>query len=74
MGFVNLEHLVQVATEDGLTTCLVEDFSEESVKKTLKIPEGNKAVIMTPVAYYGASNNDDAKIAYKNVWNDKLEV
>jgi nitroreductase len=46
---IALEHIVLTATSLGYGTCWIGAFSEEAVKKLLKIPEKMKVVALLPI-------------------------
>lgn len=48
---IALEHIVLEAAELGLGTCWIGAFSEEEVKKVLKVPESQKVVALLTVGY-----------------------
>lgn len=48
---IAVEHMVLQATEEGLGTCWVGAFSQEEVKKVLKIPERCKVVALLPLGF-----------------------
>lgn len=48
---IALQNMVLTATAEGLGTCWIGSFSEESVKKALKIPDGFQVVAMLALGY-----------------------
>ncbi|MGQ9714951.1 MAG: nitroreductase family protein [Anaerolineae bacterium] len=48
---IALEHLVLAATAEGLGTCWIGALDEESIRRTLGIPDSIRVVAMTPVGY-----------------------
>ncbi|HUW71640.1 MAG TPA: nitroreductase family protein [Candidatus Humimicrobiaceae bacterium] len=48
---IAVEHIALQATEEGLGTCWIGAFSQEKVKKVLKIPEEYKVVVLMPLGY-----------------------
>lgn len=48
---IALEHLVLAATSEGLGTCWVVSFKEQTVRELLKIPEGFSVVALLSVGY-----------------------
>lgn len=48
---IALEHLVLAATNEGLGTCWIGAFNEETVKALLEIPKEIKVVAMTPIGF-----------------------
>lgn len=48
---IALEHIVLEAAELGLGTCWIGAFSEEEVKKVLKVPADKKVVALLTVGY-----------------------
>ncbi len=48
---IALDHLTLAAVSEGLGTCWVAAFKEESFKKLLKIPENVRIICLTPLGY-----------------------
>ncbi|UCD27582.1 MAG: nitroreductase family protein [Planctomycetota bacterium] len=48
---IALDHLILAAVADGLGTCWIGAFSEDEIKKLLKIPDNVKVTAMTPLGY-----------------------
>ncbi len=48
---IAMQQMVLAATEEGLGTCWIGSFSEESVKKALKVPDGFQVVAMLALGY-----------------------
>lgn len=48
---IAVEHVALQATEEGLGTCWIGAFSQEEVKKVLKIPKEYKVVVLMPLGY-----------------------
>ncbi len=44
-------HLILAARAEGLGTCWIGDFSNDGVKKVLKLPEDENVVAVTPMGY-----------------------
>jgi nitroreductase len=48
---IAVDHMTLQAVELGLGTCWIGAFSQEEVKRILKIPENCKVVALLPVGY-----------------------
>lgn len=48
---IALEHIVLQATELGLGTCYIGKFSEDDIKRILKIPQDKKLIALLTVGY-----------------------
>ncbi len=48
---IALEHMVLVATSEGLGTCWIGSFKEDSIKKLLKIPDKLRVVSLLAVGF-----------------------
>lgn len=48
---IAMEHLILAASEQGLGTCWIGWFDEETVKKALGVPKGIRVVATTPLGY-----------------------
>ncbi len=48
---IALQQMVLTATEEGIGTCWIGSFDEESVRKCLKVPERFKVVAMLAMGY-----------------------
>lgn len=48
---IAVEHIALAATEEGLGTCWIGAFSQNEVKKLLKIPEKYKVVALIPLGF-----------------------
>lgn len=48
---IALDHLTLAAVAEGLGTCWIAAFSEETVKRLLDVPEQARVVAMTPLGY-----------------------
>lgn len=46
-----MQSLIHVATELGLGTCWIANFSEKELKKAVEIPDDWRIVAMTPLGY-----------------------
>jgi nitroreductase len=53
-----LEHLILAAAEQGLGTCWIGAFKEQSVKDILGIPKEVRVVALTPVGYPAREASD----------------
>ena len=53
-----LEHLILAAAEQGLGTCWIGAFKEESVKEILNVPKEVRVVALTPVGYPSREGTD----------------
>ena len=49
-------HLILAARAEGLGTCWIGAFSNDGIKKLLKVPDGYEVVAATPLGY--PSNKD----------------
>ena len=48
---IALQNMILCATEEGLGTCWIGAFNEESARSVLKVPEKVRIVAMTPLGY-----------------------
>ncbi len=48
---ISFEHLVLVATEEGLGTCWIGSFEEDKIKAILNIPDEYDIIALTPLGY-----------------------
>jgi len=48
---IAVDHMTLQATEEGLGTCWIGAFSQEEVKKVLKVPEEYKVVALMPLGF-----------------------
>ena len=48
---IAIEHMALQATEEGLGTCWVCSFDQETVKEILNIPEECKVVVLMPLGF-----------------------
>ena len=48
---IAVEHMVLAATGLGYGTCWIGAFSEEEVKRILRIPEGLKVIVLLPIGF-----------------------
>ena len=54
---IALEHIVLAATSEGLGTCWIVSFNEQTVKELLKIPERFKVVALVSIGYPAAERD-----------------
>lgn len=48
---IAMDHIILVATGEGLGTCWIGAFTEKRVKDILKVPESARIVALTPIGY-----------------------
>jgi nitroreductase len=70
---IALEHMVLAATSLGYGTCWIGAFSEEAVKKLLRIPEKMKVVALLPIGVpaetpAARSRKELSEIFFKEEW------
>ena len=75
---IAFEHLILAAAAEGLGTCWIGFFDEETLKEVLGVKGNNRVVALTPVGYPAESPNARARkplseIAFLDTFGKKLE-
>jgi nitroreductase len=70
---IAMEHIVLAATNEGLGTCWVGSFDENTVKEALKLPEQFRVVALLGMGYPREKSDFKKKIDYAFDRRKKLE-
>ena len=72
---IAMEHFVLSATNEGYGTCWIAAINEDTIKKTLSIPQNYKVVAITPIGEIAESKEhydkkDVKDFVFSNTWDN----
>ena len=68
---IAFEHIILAATNLGLGTCWMGRLENETIKKTLKIPDEIKLVAVTPLGYPNEKPSPKERKAFSEIVHNK---